>query len=258
MSTGAARCWGANYYGQLGDDSLTYRSVPVTVTGMATVTLAIAAGTNHTCAIVAGGGVLCWGYGGEGTLGNGSTPYPQKTPVDVTGLSSGATAVTAGANHSCALVGGVTWCWGYNRFGSLGDGTQTQRDTPVLVGGLPVSVTALIRLGANTYHTCAIAASGAPYCWGANSSAQLGDGTMTNRSIATPVANLSSDVIQITGGGDHTCALTGAGATKCWGTRFYGQVGDGTWGFSAVPVYVGNPMPANPIRTFLPVVSSAR
>lgn len=258
MTTGAARCWGTNQYGQLGDDSLTSRTVPVTVTEMTTGTLAIAAGSFHTCAIVTTGGVRCWGYGYQGGLGNGTTTSQQKTPVDVTGITSGATAVAAGLTHSCAIVSGVAWCWGYNLYGSLGDGTRIQRTTPVLVIGAPPGLVSLIRPGAYASQTCAIGAGGAAYCWGANYNAQVGDGSQADRLTATPVANLSSGVTEIVGGYGHTCALTAPGAVKCWGSRLNGQVGDGTWGFSAVPVYVGNPLPLNPIRTFIPALHSTQ
>ena len=260
MTSGAARCWGYNAYGELGDGSpvSSFQNIPVTVTGMTSGTLAISAGTRHTCAIVASGGVRCWGYGSNGALGNNTTPYQQITPVDVTDIASGATAVAAGINHSCALVGGVVYCWGYNQYGSLGDGTRAQSNTPVLVSGLPTGVTALIKPGAYASQTCAITPGGAAYCWGANYSAQVGDGTVANRLAATPVAYLGADVTQIVGGGDHTCALTSAGAVKCWGSRRYGQVGDGSgFDYSTVPVYVGNPLPLNPIRTFFPGMRAA-
>ena len=128
----------------------------------------------------------------------------------------------------------------------------------MLVSGPPISATALMKPGAYASQTCAILTGGAPYCWGANYSAQVGDGTVADRPAATPVAYLSAGVTEIVGGGDHTCALTSAAAVKCWGSRRFGQVGDGTWGFSAVPVYVGNPLPLNPIRTFIPALHSTQ
>ncbi len=255
MTSGAARCWGSNWSGQLGDGTTTSSSVPITVTGMETGTLSIATGTNHTCAVIVGGAVRCWGSGSSGQLGNGLTSI-QKTPVDVTGVTSGATAVATGLDFSCALVSGAVKCWGNNYYGSLGDGTRKYRYTPVPVNGLPATVTGLITLGSLANHACAIAVGGAPYCWGSNANGQIGDGTLVNRLVATPVLYLNAGVIQIMGGGEHTCALTSAGAVKCWGSRRYGQVGDGSGtDYKASPVYVGNPLPENPIRTYLPMLA---
>ncbi len=258
MTSGAARCWGSNSSGQLGDGNTTSSSVPVTVTGMETGTLSIAAGMSHTCAVTTGGGVRCWGAGYSGQLGNGLTSS-QTTPVDVTGIPSGATAIATGISYSCALVSGGVKCWGNNYYGSLGDGTRTYRYTPVAVNGLPATVTGLITLGSLANHACAIAVGGAPYCWGSNANGQIGDGTLVRRLVATPVLYLNAGVTQIIGGGEHTCALTSAGAVKCWGSRRYGQVGDGSGtDYKASPVYVGDPLPLNPIRTYLPALLRAQ
>ncbi len=256
MTTGAARCWGNNPFGQLGDGTTTASSVPVTVTEMTSGTLAIAAGTDHTCAVIGSGGVRCWGNGARGALGNNNLNSQQANPTDVIGISSGATALAAGNDNSCALVSGLARCWGYNGSGSLGDGTRVQRNTPVAVAGLPAGMTQLYTAGAFASHICAIDSNGGAFCWGANYSAQVGDGTQADRLAGTPVSGLSSGVTQIVGGAGHTCALITAGAVKCWGSRLDGQVGDGTFGYSVVPVYVGNPLPENPIRTFLPVAQA--
>jgi len=103
--------------------------------------------------------------------------------VDISGLTSGVAAVSAGYNHTCALTtGGGVKCWGSNDAGELGDGTTTNRLTPVDGSGLTSGVAAV---SAGGTHTCALTTGGGVKCWGDNGSGELGDGTITGRS--TPV-----------------------------------------------------------------------
>ncbi len=223
VSGGEARCWGANGSGQLGDGTqYTNRLTPVPVSGLSGAT-AIAAGEAHTCALVAGGEARCWGNNFYGQLGDGTQDTDRLTPVPVSGLS-GATAIAAGAIHTCALVaGGEARCWGANHYGHLGDGTTTRRTTPVPVSGLSGATA----IAAGTYHTCALVASGEARCWGGNFNGQLGDGTNTDRLTPVPVSGLSG-ATAIDAGGIHTCALVSGGEARCWGWNYFGQLGDGT------------------------------
>jgi len=228
-TAGAVKCWGGNSSGQLGDGTTTQRLTAVDVSGLTSGVSAIAAGFNHTCAIITGGGVKCWGGNGEGQVGDGTTTQ-RLTAVDVSGLASGVAAIAAGAGYessrTCAITAaGGGKCWGRNRSGQLGDGTTTQRLTAVDVSGLTSGVTA-IAIG--RFHTCASTTGGGVKCWGDNSEGRLGDGSRTDRLTAVDVSGLTSGVAAIASNESHTCAITTGGGVKCWGRNRYGQLGDGT------------------------------
>jgi len=221
---GGVKCWGWNSNGQLGDGTTTDRLTPVDVSGLTTGVLAISVGDYHTCAIVDTGEVKCWGYNVSGQLGDGTTSN-RSTPMNVSGLTSEVTAITASYMHTCALTSdGRVKCWGKNDYGQLGNGTNTNSSTPVDVDGLTNET---IGINAGFGHTCALTASGVVSCWGYNSEGQLGDGTNTNRSTPVDVVGLSSEVITVSAGSGHTCALTSTGGVKCWGDNDYGKLGDG-------------------------------
>jgi alpha-tubulin suppressor-like RCC1 family protein len=224
-ATGGAKCWGNNHDGQLGDGTQIDRNTPQDVVGLLTKVIAIRAGERHTCALTVAGGVKCWGNNHDGQLGDG-TRKDKVTPVDVTGLTSGVTAVTTGWRHSCALTsaGGVK-CWGSNHDGQLGDGTETDRLSPADVTGLTSGVTAIT---ARWRHTCALTSVGGVKCWGNNHVGQLGDGTRHDRNTPVEVVGLTNGVKAVAAGWNHVCALTTVGGMKCWGSNHEGQLGDGT------------------------------
>ncbi len=233
--SGGVKCWGYNAYGQLGDGKTTSSLTPVDVVGLASGVSVITVGGHHTCAITTFGGIKCWGFNGNGRLGDGTTTS-HSTPVDVSGLVSGVKAVAAGEYHTCALTtsGGVK-CWGLNSWGQLGDGTTTHHSTPVDVVGLTSGVSAI---SSGTYHTCALTNSGAIKCWGANNYGQLGDGTTADSPTPVDVSGLSSGVRAIAAGDVHTCSLTASGGVKCWGFNLDGRLGDGTTTHHSTPVDV--------------------
>ena len=167
-----------NAYGQLGDGTTTNRLTPVDVSGLTSGVQAITGGGLHTCALTTAGGVKCWGYNAFGQLGDGTTA-DRSTPVDVVGLTNGVRAIDTGGDHACALTtAGGTKCWGNNTYGQLGDGTTTDRWTPVEIGSLFNGVKAIAAGGG---FTCALTTSSSIKCWGYNAYGQLGDGTTTDR-----------------------------------------------------------------------------
>jgi len=229
------KCWGSNGYGQLGNGERTIRITPVDVLGLGEGVNSVSAGLSHTCALTLNGGVECWGSNFYGQLGDGTTA-DKSTPVNVVGLSSGVTAISVGHNFTCALItnGGVK-CWGANDVGQLGDGTTSNKNIPVDVIDLLNGANAISAGGG---HTCALTISGGVKCWGNNFYGQLGDGTNTGRNTPVDVLGLSGNMREISAGGNHTCALTIAGGVKCWGSNFYGQLGDGT-SWRNTPIQVG-------------------
>jgi len=240
LKGGQVYCWGRNFFGQLGDGTTTQRITPTLVAdgamGNSGVT-AVAAGWAYTCALK-GGQVYCWGYNGNGRLGDGTTT-DRNTPTLVADGEMGNSGVTAIAaaegGHTCALKGGQVYCWGRNGKGQLGDGTTTDRNTPVAVTNMGSGVTAI---AAGAYHTCALK-GGQVYCWGRNDEGQLGDGTTTDRNTPVAVTNMGSGVTAIAAGSFHTCALKG-GQVYCWGWNEYGQLGDGTTTDRTTPTLVAN------------------
>ena len=236
---GALKCWGGNQFGQLGDGTTVppFRATPAPVSGLDSGVVAVTASYYHTCALTSGGAVLCWGANFNGRLGDGTTA-DRLTPVAVSGLSSGVVALSGGAHHTCAVTSvGAVLCWGANFDGQLGDGTTTDRLTPVAVSGLASGVVAV---SAGLYHTCAVTSGGALTCWGNNANGQLGDGTTVPayRPTPAPVTGLGIGVSAVAAGEGHTCALTTVGAVLCWGANANGQVGDGSTTERATPVPV--------------------
>jgi alpha-tubulin suppressor-like RCC1 family protein len=220
-SSGGAKCWGYNFYGQLGDNTTIDRPLPTDVTGLTSGVAQISAAFQHTCARLQTGGAKCWGYN-LGSVGDG-TFTQRNAPVDVLGLASGVAKITGGGYQSCAVTSaGSAKCWGYNAFGQLGDGTAITRTSPVDVVGLGSGVAAIT---SGFYHLCSLSTGGGVKCWGQNYFGKLGNNASTDRLVPTPVIGLGSGVTAVATNSAHSCAVTSGGA-KCWGDNAFGQLGD--------------------------------
>jgi alpha-tubulin suppressor-like RCC1 family protein len=284
VSDGEAYCWGESDYGRLGDGGSTDRTVPqaVDTTGaLAGLEVTrVATGSAHSCA-VADARAFCWGWNASGQLGDGGSTT-SATPVEVspTGpLADGAavTEIAVGWQHSCALADGLPACWGANMGGVLGDGTTTNRATPVAVddSGFDGPVTAL---ATGDYNGCAVA-SGIAACWGSGAYGRLGTGSTASSTTPVPVdvsgalakavcdpgwrvlddpprcgaplaggeqtgfvddltrPGLPRPATAVDVGPEHSCAIAG-GIPVCWGSGAYGRLGNGSTADSAVPVEV--------------------
>lgn len=196
---------------------------PAGCNGNACSKLRVSAGTLHTCAVTADGGVQCWGAGSLVSPGS-------LVPVDVAGLTSVVTSVSVStsialyAEHTCVVTdkGGVT-CWDYSN------------PTPTDVMGFSSAVVSVATGGS---HNCALTSAGAVQCWGDNGSGQLGNNTRTSSTVPVDVVGLASGALAVSVGEEHSCAVTAAGGVKCWGADFFGQLGDGTTQEAHVPVDV--------------------
>ena len=171
---GTVWVWGANSNGQLGNGSTLSSSVPVKVASLSGIT-SIAAGFYHNSALRGSDKtVWCWGYNGEGELGNGSLSTGL-VPTQVAGLT-GATSISGGAYHTFAFVGGNAYGWGFNLHGQLGNGLNLEnRTTPSVVlsaGSLP-----LTGISAGAYHSFGTNSTLGLYAWGSNFNGQLGLGS---------------------------------------------------------------------------------
>ena len=247
--SGTAFCWGSNTSGQLGDGTITTRSMPVTVSGGLTFA-SLTAGYSHTCGLASGGAAYCWGQG-SAQLGNGLSSYaPVTGPVAVSG-GLPFTSLVAGNSHTCGLVsGGTAYCWGANSYGELGDGNTTSQSIPVAVSG-GLAFTSLV---AGTDHTCGLAIGGTAYCWGSNSSGQLGDGTTTSRTAPVVVSG-GLAYTRIVARNSHNCGLTSGGTAYCWGYNWNGQLGDGTSGNGSNSANRMSPVAVTGGRTFTSLVA---
>jgi len=234
--SGDVYCWGDNTVGELGNLARGSTSHPGLVPGISGVTaLSGGGGENagtprtyygHTCAL-AGGVVWCWGADESGQLGDGAFQVSRPAPAPVSGLGAGATAISAGDRHSCAVVAGAVQCWGADAAGQLGDGGSQNRATPQ-----QVVASGALAVAAGSGHSCAVigpAGSETLLCWGDNSSGQVAAGVNAPTVQHTPLQPSVGFAFHPTGvaaGNAHTCAFTaGAAGPVCFGSDASSELG---------------------------------
>ena len=231
-------CWGHNDSGQLGDgsfdphseprpvasgfDTAAGRALPTPLTGVVGLT----GGSRHTCAVMADGGIRCWGSNQFKQLGDNvdttdhTTPFTMTLPVAM----MGATAVTAGDVHTCAIdKNSKAWCWGSNNDGQLGvkDAVPMLTAVPTAVVGLDGQV--IDQLVTVDSFTCAHATSNQVWCWGFNSDGELGKDKDYSFDYTTPQLIQNLAFKKIATGSVHACGLTTGGLVLCWGGNYLGQ-----------------------------------
>jgi alpha-tubulin suppressor-like RCC1 family protein len=239
QNDGTLWAWGNNGNGRLGDGSTSFKVLPVQVSGFGSGSgvAAISAGQAHSLALKNDGSVWAWGSNSNGQIGDGTTTL-RGTPVQVSGLGagSGVVAIAAGTNFSLALkANGTVWAWGANFNGQLGDGTFTQRVTPVQGAGLLSALTAIAANGS----AYALKSDGTVWAWGPNFEGELGDGTTTTRSLPVQVlgaggTGVLTGATAVAAGPYHGGALLSDGSVWNWGQGL--GIGDDHFNNGSFPV----------------------
>ena len=231
-------CWGANTWGQLGNGTTASSLYPQGikyVNGLMPGSITdVGTGNLHTC-VLSQQKVWCWGHGGHGQLGNGTSFAdanfgPSSLPTPVGGILVGKTVthLAVGANNTCVVASSRAYCWGYNPDGQVGDGTTANKLVPTAVNttssGNPMLNKNIIDIASTDYHSCAAISGGTAACWGRNTSGELGNNTLVNSAV--PVSVVAGGVTEIQTGSYHTCVIA-SNRVWCWGYNSYGQLGYG-------------------------------
>lgn len=222
-AAGAAYCWGKNDYGQLGIGNTSNQTTPQLISGHTFTQLS--GGENHTCGVTEAGAGYCWGRGINGQLGLDFDTGDKTTPQLISGHTF--TQLAAGQYHTCGLsTAGAAYCFGYNGSGQLGIGNNQDQTSPQAVT-MPGSVT-FTQIAIGNEHNCGISSAGVAYCWGNNSSGQLGIGNTSSKTTPQTVSMPTGVTFtSLAAGYSHMCGLTAAGAAYCWGNNSGGQLGIG-------------------------------
>ena len=237
-------CWGVESKGHLAVYYNRDSGVPVEPNGSPLIDVRqVSAGGSHTCALKLNGRMLCWGPGDSGQLGNNhvNTRWEPQSVVGVDGSGDleNIRQISAGSNHTCALQENSTIpiCWGSGKGGQLGHEEYNDSAYPVRVGSLDADTIRTIpkqsQVAAGDLHTCAIQNDGELYCWGKGGNGRLGIGSTSEKKVATRVKGVDgsgylTDIVQVSAGEKHTCALKSDGKAYCWGDGDNGRLGRGS------------------------------
>ncbi|MFY9487655.1 MAG: hypothetical protein WAP35_03020 [Solirubrobacterales bacterium] len=226
-------CWGSNVRKQLGigQNDLSYALNPIPVNALNGVPKVVSTGYDSACAIVHFGSVRCWGNNENGALGakNKGDNVPNKqVSAALAGNWAAPGSVAVGQRHMCFLdLDRTVKCQGQNSSGQLGNATNADSSTPVVVAGFGNPA---VQVVSGNNHSCALLTNGNVRCWGANNQGQLGTAVAatptSNVSISVP--DMANDITQIASGYDHSCAIRTNDNVVCWGANSYGQLGDGS------------------------------
>jgi alpha-tubulin suppressor-like RCC1 family protein len=245
LTTAAVRCWGSNNGYQLGYPSLATigdDEAPATAgdLDLGGPVIQVVVGGNHSCALLEGGTVRCWGTGSGGRLGYGNveTIGDDESPREAGDVDVGGDVVSlaAGLLHTCALLAtGNVRCWGPGTYGVLGYGNQDpigDDETPAQAGDVDVGGTVL-QIAAGDFATCALLDGGSVRCWGRAIEGELGYGNLDDiGDDETPASAgdvpLGAPATHIDVGFLHTCAILQSGAVRCWGRAETGALGYGS------------------------------
>jgi alpha-tubulin suppressor-like RCC1 family protein len=230
-----AWAWGNNCDGQLGDNTTTNRSSPVSVVGGFTDWCQVSAGFVHSLGVRTNGTLWAWGNNTEGQLGD-NTVTNTSSPVSVVGGFTDWCQVSAGDAHSLGVrTNGTAWAWGRGDGAQLGDNTTTTRSSPVsVVGGF----TDWCQVSGGYNHSLGVRTNGSAWAWGCNCNGRLGDNTTTDRSSPVSVVGGFTDWCQVSSSGYHSLGVRTNGTAWAWGANGQGRLGDGTVTNRSSPVSV--------------------
>jgi alpha-tubulin suppressor-like RCC1 family protein len=236
-------CWGENDQGGLGTGDTADSGVIVETSAGGTGWAKVSAGELMTCAIKTDGTLWCWGDNSNGSLGVGDTtdrlnPTQVGTDTNWADISSAEYDHIDTEDFTCATkTNGTAWCWGENTRGQLGDGTTTQRTSPVQVG----TDTDWAVIDAGGSHTCGVKTGGTLWCWGRDAKGQLGQGgAIPGTNSSSPIqVGTDTDWATVSAGGEHVCALKTDNTYWCWGEGGGGRLGTGSTADSSIVTQVG-------------------